>query len=61
MVSRSIVVVLLALCGSASPRDAKVTDAAATNMSTVGEEQQQAEEAPNTSIGVPSFELGKNQ
>ncbi|CAM9939317.1 unnamed protein product [Ectocarpus sp. 12 AP-2014] len=57
LVSRSIVTVLLALCGSASPRDAKVTVAAATNMSTVGEEQQQTEEAPNTSIAVPSIEL----
>lgn len=63
LVSRSVVAVLLALCATrASSRDdAKVTFAAAINLSTVGEEQQQAEEAHDASNEVPSLELGKDQ
>lgn len=62
LVSRSVAAVLLVLCARASPRDEKkVTFAEAINLSTVGEEQQQAEETQNASIEVPSFEHGKNQ
>ena len=61
LVSRSAVGVLLALCARTSPRAAKVRCAAAINLSTVGEEQQQAEEAQGAPIEVPSFELGKSQ
>ncbi|CAM9847301.1 unnamed protein product [Ectocarpus fasciculatus] len=59
LVSRSAVGVVLALCAMhmTSPRAAKVRCAAAINLSTAGEEQQQAEEAQGAPIEVPSFEL----